>query len=167
MEVKFVKVRDNAVLPYKKHTNDAGYDLTWAPESKEIQRASKIVEGNVIPCDGLEIPPGNSVLLKTGLKALFPEGYVLEVKNRSGVAAKRGLLVGACIVDSTYRGEIFVNLHNVSNKVQCVENGERIAQCVFYRVENIIATEISENEYANFETSRGNGALGSTGMKNV
>lgn len=165
MEVRFVRIRDGAKLPEKKHTNDAGYDITWAPEKNEILDVERIVNGKVERCKGQLIHPGESVLFKTGLKALFPAGFVMEIKNRSGVAAKRGLLVGACIVDSTYRGEIFVNLHNVSKKIQTVEVGERIAQAIFYRIENVVAGEISEKEYADFETSRGEGALGSTGMK--
>jgi dUTPase len=59
---------------------------------------------------------------------------MLEVKNRSGNAAKRSLLVGACVVDSGYDGEVFVNLHNVGNKVQLVDPGTKIAQVVLIPV---------------------------------
>lgn len=166
MEVKFVKLRDTAKLPYKKHLHDAGYDLSWAPDAR-IHTSENIVSGydffdkDEIMCKN--IWPGQSYILSTGLKAIFPPGYVLEIKNRSGMASNKQLIVGAHIVDSTYRGEIFVNLHNIGKDVQIIKEGDRIAQCIFYKVEYILATEISEEEYAKYSTDRGDGALGSTG----
>jgi len=164
MEVRFVRMRENVKLPEKKHINDAGYDLAWAPLEDEIRLIEKIINGKVEYTQGCTIDPGQSVLLKTGLKALFSDGYMMEVKNRSGVAAKKGLLVGACVVDSTYRGEIFVNLHNVSNSTQWIEPGDRVAQVILSCVETITALEITKEEYVNYETTRGAGALGSTGV---
>lgn len=165
MEIKFVKLRENSKLPFKKHTNDAGYDLSWCPNllSDDVQ-GDRWVDGTLynLHCG---IKPGESVVLRTGLKSLFPAGYVMEIKNRSGIAAKKGLLIGACIVDSTYRGEIFVNLHNVSDKEQIIEPGDRIAQCIFYQIENVQVEEISEKEYDENETTRKDGGFGSTGIK--
>lgn len=161
MEVKFVRIRNNAKLPQQAHKNDAGYDLFWAPENAgEYQggwfKGNMLVEMKVIK-------PGESVLLKTGLKALFPPGFVMEIKNRSGMASKKSLLVGACVVDATYRGEIFVNLHNVSSEDQVVQPGDKIAQAIFYQIETMTASEITEEEYSQNETTRQDGALGSTG----
>lgn len=161
MEVKFVKMRDNAKLPQQAHKNDAGYDVSWAPENGN-EYSGGWFRGNQLQ-EMKVIKPGESVLLKTGLRALFPSGFVMEIKNRSGMAAKKGLLVGACIVDSGYRGEIFVNLHNVSSEEQVVQPGDRIAQCIFYSVENVVSTEITREEYDEYETSRKDGALGSSG----
>ena len=59
---------------------------------------------------------------------------MLEVKNRSGNASKRSLLVGACVVDSGYDGEVFVNLHNIGTETQFVAKGAKIAQLVLLPV---------------------------------
>ena len=72
--------------------------------------------------------------LPTGLRFGVPHGYMLEVKNRSSVAAKRSLLVGACVIDSGYDGEVFINLHNVGNVTQTIEAGTKIAQVVMVPV---------------------------------
>lgn len=163
MELKITKIREKAKLPYKKHIGDAGYDLCWCPkDASEYQnlwyKGNEHKEAKIIK-------PGESVLLGTGLKFIFPQEYVLEIKNRSGIASKKGLIVGAHIVDSTYRGEVFVNLHNISGENQIIEPGERIAQFIIYRIENCIFEEISEDKYNENETSRGDGGFGSTGAK--
>jgi dUTP pyrophosphatase len=115
--------------------------------------------------DGKVILDNESVLLATGLKFIFPFDCVMEIKNRSGIASKKGLIVGACIVDSTYRGEVFVNLHNISGKPQIIEVGERIAQFVVYKVENCLFDEVTEEVYNSNESSRNDGGFGSTGHK--
>ena len=88
----------------------------------------------------------------------------LEIKNKSGIASKRGLLVGACVVDRGYTGEIFVNLHNVTHRNQTIHSGDKIAQGVFVKITTDINLVESENIY-DAQTSRGEGALGSTGTK--
>ena len=98
----------------------------------------------------------------TGLKIEVPEGYMLEIKNKSGIASKRGLVVGACVVDRGYTGEIFVNLHNPSDRTQTLHAGDKIAQAVFVKIETSVKLVESDNIYDD-ETSRGDGALGSTG----
>jgi dUTP pyrophosphatase len=147
--IKFCKTHENSKLPHKTHSADAGYDLFWCPEKSE---------------DWIYINPNESKVLPTGLKVYFPEGYVLEVKNRSGMASK-GLVVGACIVDSTYAGEIFVNLHNISNSPKKITVGDKIAQFLVYKIEAPRIEEITntELEECHRNSSRGSGAFGSTG----
>ena len=87
---------------------------------------------------------------------------MLEIKNKSGIASKRGLIVGACVVDRGYTGEIFVNLHNPSDRTQTLHAGDKIAQAVFVKIETNVRLVDSDNIYDD-ETSRGDGALGSTG----
>jgi dUTP pyrophosphatase len=91
---------------------------------------------------------------------------MLEIKNRSSVAYKKQLLVGACVVDSGYDGEVFVNLHNVGNQTQYIEAGDKIAQAVIVPVVHarFVATK-SPNVYEWYPitlSDRGDGALGST-----
>ena len=90
---------------------------------------------------------------------------MLEIKNKSGIASKRGLVVGACVVDEGYTGEIFVNLHNIGKDVEFIEPGQKDAQGVFVRIEKPGLREIQDDNIYGKETTRGDGALGSTGDK--
>jgi len=117
--------------------------------------------------DGTVISPRQSVVLPTGLKFGIPHGYMLQIMNRSGNAAKKQLMVGACVVDSGYDGEVFVNLHNIGNREQYIESGMKIAQAVLIPVVHARFVETSENNlygwYPITISDRGDGALGSTG----
>ena len=115
--------------------------------------------------EGIYLRPGDTALFQTGLKFGVPHGYMLEVKNRSGNASKRSLLVGACVVDSGYDGEVFVNLHNVGNKVQLIDPGTKIAQVVLIPVVHFRARQSDNENLYNYPmtiSNRGDGALGST-----
>mgnify|MGYP003631912414 FL=1 len=110
--------------------------------------------------------PNESVILPTGLKIEVPHGYMLEVKNRSGMAAKNSLVVGACVIDSGYSGEIFVNLHNIGNTPKTIEIYDKIAQLVLIPVVQWRSFLVEEKLlYVDPLTisDREHGALGSTG----
>lgn len=149
MEVKISKINESVETPSKKNIGDAAYDLHFYSKNH-----SHII-----------IEPGECALLDTGLRFHFPSEYVMEIKNRSGMAAKRGLIVGACIVDSSFTGNVFVNLWNISKEHQRIEPNERIAQAIFYKVENILFSEVNNAEYTTLtsHSTRQDGALGSTG----
>ena len=149
--VRVFRTRPNAKLPVRAHKTDAGMDFFYCPEESE-----SIVLG---------IEPGGSVLLPTGIKMEVPEDCMLQIMNKSGVASKRSLVTGACVVDEGYTGEIFVNLHNIGTKMNFVEAGQKIAQGVFVRIEKPKLWEIEDDNIYGTETSRGSGALGSTGDK--
>jgi dUTP pyrophosphatase len=111
----------------------------------------------------ITVAPGETKLIHTGLAMAIPEGLVGLIFARSGMATKRGLApankVG--VIDSDYRGEIMVALHNHGAAAQTIENGERIAQMAFvpyYAAEFDVKDELSE-------TLRGSGGFGSTGTK--
>ncbi len=152
--IEFVKVREDAISPMRSNPSDAGLDLFFNPASGEE----------------MKINPGECGLLQTGCRFGIPHGYMLEIKNRSSVAAKRSLLVGACVVDSGYDGEVFVNLHNVGNKPQILKKGDKIAQAVLIPVVHFKAFEknIDPDLYSYYPitiSDRGDGALGSTDKK--
>ena len=146
-KVKVFKVRKSSKLPVRAHASDAGMDFFYCPEE------------NI----SVTIPPNETVLLPTGVKVEVPSGYMLQVMNKSGIASKRRLLTGACVVDEGYTGEIFVNLHNVGKSSQTVEAYQKIAQGVFVKITQPSLLEIEEDDIYGGETSRGSGALGSTG----
>ena len=113
--------------------------------------------------EDLEFQPNETKFVHTGLAIEVPEGYAGWVYARSGLASKRGLApankVG--VIDSDYRGEVMVALHNHSAQPQKIQSGERIAQLVvtpFLKVEYVECETLTE-------TARGVGGFGSTGTK--
>lgn len=139
------KLRENAILPKYGSEFAAGADL-YALCDEDIVFA-----------------PNETKFVHTGLAMEIPEGYAGLVYARSGLASKRGLApankVG--VVDSDYRGEIMVALHNHSGEEQKIASGERIAQLV---VTPFLKVEFEEAETLS-ETVRGEGGFGSTGTK--
>ena len=148
MKLKIYKVRETAKLPVRAHDADAGMDLFYCPEHHS---------------GWLSIKPGGSTLLETGLKIEVPRGHMLQIMNKSGIASKRQIVTGACVVDSGYDGEIFVNLQNIGTRAQVLEVGEKIAQAVLVPIVVPELEEIGEDLIYGGQTSRGDGALGSTG----
>ncbi len=154
MLLKIARTHNMAKLPSRANPSDAGADVFYCP--KQGPHSFRHVD----------LDPGDSVVLPTGLKVEVPHGYMLEVKNRSGMAAKKSLVVGACVVDSGYNGEIFVNLHNIGNTKKTVEVGDKIAQLVLIPVVQWRCFPVDENRLYNDPltiSNRGDGALGSTG----
>ncbi len=151
MMLEYKRLRPNVRPPERANPSDAGLDVYFSPAdpTTSVQR----------------IGPGEGAVLQTGLKFGVPHGYMLEVKNRSSVAAKRSLLVGACVIDSGYDGEVFINLNNVGSEPQFVAPGEKIAQLVLVPVVHFRAVETSGELYDWYPitiSDRGEGALGST-----
>jgi dUTP pyrophosphatase len=127
--------------------------------SAAIDLRAAIDEGTTV-----EIEPGDRALIPTGL-AISPEttGVVAIVAARSGLAIKQGICLsnGIGVIDSDYRGEICVGLHNTSRVPFTVNRGDRIAQMMFMPV---LAAKLIEAASLD-ETARGAGGFGSTGVK--
>lgn len=150
MIVEFARTRSDAYDPQRANPSDAGLDVFYSPEQGK---------------QAIAVEPGESKVIPTGLRFGVPHGYMIEVKNRSSVAAKRSLIVGACVVDSGYDGEIFVNLHNIGKETQYVRGGDKIAQLVMIPVINFRATQSTSGDLYRSPitiSDRGDGALGST-----
>ena len=133
MILEYYCTRDDSIPPTRANPSDAGLDVHFNPVDSELS--------------GVYLEPGESKLFSTGLKFGVPHGYMLEVKNRSGNASKRSLLVGACVIDSGYDGEVFVNvpLHNVGKRTQFIERGMKIAQVVMIPVVHFRALETNKD----------------------
>lgn len=146
VEVKIKKLNENAVIPTRGSEYAAGYDLYACMDSNE----------------SILIKPHQTVKIHTGLAVEIPDGYWGGIFARSGVATKRGLRPGNCtgIVDSDFRGEMIVALHNDSSVEQMIVGGERIAQLVILPYLPVTFTEVDELG----ETERGAGGFGSTGV---
>ena len=141
--IRVKKLKDNAIMPTYGSAEAAGADL-YACISEPIT-----------------ILPGESVFVPTGLAMELPKGYAGLIYARSGLACKRGLApankVG--VVDSDYRGEFMIVLHNHGNEAQTIQHGERIAQLVITPVFTPCFVETVELS----NTERSGGGFGSTG----
>lgn len=158
--VIFMKIRKGNIMKYSvriKKLNDKAIIPTYGSEFA--------AGADLYACtnEPVTINPHETVLVHTGIAMEIPVGYAGLIYARSGIASKRGLApankVG--VVDSDYRGEIMVALHNHSEAAQTIESGERIAQLViapYVTAEFILSDELDDTE-------RGEGGFGSTGKK--
>ena len=141
--VKVKKLDPRAILPTRGSTDAAGADLYALLE------------------EDITLLPGETAMIPTGLSMEIPTGYVGLIFARSGLASKNGLApankVG--VVDSDYRGEFMVALHNHSAVSHTVANGDRIAQLV---IVPYFPAEFEETDDLT-DTDRGAGGFGSTG----
>jgi dUTP pyrophosphatase len=111
----------------------------------------------------ITMAPMERVLIPTGLFLALPENWEAQIRPRSGLAIKQGL---TCLntpgtIDADYRGEIKVILINLSNEVQVISDGDRIAQMVFQKIEKVILEKVETLDL----TERGAGGFGHTGKK--
>ena len=111
----------------------------------------------------IKILPGKSQIISTGLAVAIPKNVEIQIRPRSGLAAKSQISVlnTPGTIDADYRGELKVILINLSDKVFVVENGLRIAQMVLCLIVKAKLKEVTELE----NTERGSGGFGSTGIK--
>lgn len=140
--VKVKKLHEDAKLPqYATQFGDSGAD--------------------VFAIRDYEIKPGERVLVKTGIAIALSDGYECQVRSKSGLALKKGLMVlnSPGTVDNSYRGEVGVIICNLSNETHIIEKGDKVAQLVIVPVGQAIFLQVDELD----TTSRGNGGFGSTG----
>jgi len=111
----------------------------------------------------INLDPGKSAIVPTGLSVAIPKGFEIQIRPRSGLAAKKNISVlnTPGTIDSDYRGEIKVILINLSDRTFLIENGLRIAQMV---VCPIIQAQLEEVDELN-STTRGKSGFGSTGIR--
>ncbi len=145
MNIKYKILNELAKEPTRGSEYAAGYDL-YAATDREIS-----------------LFPHTTQLIGTGLAFELPDGYFGAVYARSGLASKKGLRPANCVgvVDSDYRGEVMVALHNDSDHIMTIDAGERIAQLVLMPYVNMTFEQVEELN----TTNRGEGGFGSTGNK--
>lgn len=135
--------KSNHPLPCYQTSGSAGMDL----------RANLI--------DPVELKPLERKLIPTGLFIALPDMHEAQIRPRSGLAIKKGLTLinTPGTIDADYRGELMIPMINLSNEVQIIEDGDRIAQMIIAKYESI-AWELSETLD---DTTRGTGGFGHTG----
>ena len=116
--------------------------------------------------DGLSasVPPGGDVCIPSGIRVDVPKGYAFVAHNKSGVALKKKLTVGACVVDEDYQGEIHLHLMNSGTEPVALEGGEKIVQFLLLPVKYPDVKVVPDKELFYSTTTRGAGGFGSTGV---
>ena len=139
--VKIVKDSPDAILPTYAHPTDAGAD--------------------VYSVEDVEIKPGETKLVSTGIKIAIPAGYEIQLRPRSGLSLKTGLRVAnaPATIDADYRGVVKVIMNNVGTNVEKIAKGDRIAQMLIAPTPMINWEEVKTLD----ETQRGEGGFGSSG----
>ena len=140
LQIKLSSTTDDVKKPMKAYINSAGYDL-FADESIDVLSNSR-------------------ALISTGLKMQIPKGFYGQISPRSGIALRNGVVAFSGTVDSGYLGIVYVLLFNFSSENFLVEKGNRIAQMIFKKCENV---------YFSFEdltsdSERGIKGFGSSGL---
>ena len=145
MNIKYKILNELAKVPTRGSEYAAGYDLYAATD------------------EPMNILAHTTQLVKTGLAFELPDGYFGAIFARSGLASKKGLRPANCVgvVDSDYRGEVMVALHNDTDSDVAIDANERIAQLVLIPYINMTFEEVEELD----ATTRGEGGFGSTGSK--
>lgn len=122
------------------------------------------IPDEAFPYGKMLLKTGCNVNIPSGIKANIPKGHALVAFNKSGVALKKNLQVGACVIDEDYQGEIHLHLFNFGTEDRILKNGDKIVQFVLLPVayEDV---EIVTNQLDLFEgeSDRGEGGFGSTG----
>lgn len=127
--VKIKKMSPEAILPSYANESDAGLDLNAAEE--------------------IEIPAGSRAKIATNLAFEIPGGHVGLIWDRSGLSSKKGLKVMGGVIDSNYRGEVFVIMANVSRESVTIKKNEKVAQMLIQKIEHakiITTSELTESE---------------------
>lgn len=140
MKLKIKKLRKDAKLPNYAHPGDVGMDL--------------------YSMEAVTVPSMGHVRLFHGFALEFPEGYAAIIKDKSSIS-KAGLAQMGGVFDAGYRGEYNTHLVNLSDKSYNIEEGDKVSQLIIYPVAIAELEEVDELS----DSSRGDGAFGSTGKK--
>ena len=149
MNIKVKKIHHNAVIPKFAHSTDTGFDL--------------------FTVESVRIHPKQKSIVRTGLIFELPEGWGIQVRNKSGITMKgvpnllgnnADIVVYMGTIDQAYRGEVGIMVKNISNKTIAIPVGTKLAQGVLERVYQCTFEEVEDVS----ETDRGEGGFGSTGV---
>ncbi len=159
-KLKIYKIAD-VETPNLGTEDSACFDFFIPEYSKDIKDFITSQTNNFCDNNGFVLKPNTSIMIPSGIKMKVPKNHCLIFKNKSGIATKNKLLVGACVVDSDYRNEVFFNLHNVGKENQTLQFGQKIIQG---KLEKVIKTKVVKvkNNFKD-KTSR-RGGFGSTGL---
>ena len=177
-KVQFTKIRD-VKSPERANSNDAGMDfyIPYFDEKFLEDLKAKNVKNNVSYQTFIDeqqdeilkiyLQPHAQINIPSGIKVnILDKNTFLLAQNKSGVATKYRLVVGACVVDADYQGEIHLNLINTSNEMIILQSGQKIVQFIHLPYIKTELEEITNEQYESIDVSdRGTGGFASTGEK--
>jgi dUTP pyrophosphatase len=141
MKIKLKRLNKDAKIPTHAHTWDAGLDL--------------------YSVEDVVLRPGEIKRIRSGWAFEIPEGYYVEIYNRSGLSSKNQVvIISSRIIDSPYRGEIFVPMKNIGDQIVSIMKNTKYAQIILKKRIDVTFEEVDELS----ETDRGSGGFGSTGV---
>ena len=144
--LQFSRIR-KVISPNRAHSLDAGIDF-FVPTD----------------FDQKGLAPGEALRIKSGIKVNVPQGYALIAFNKSGISTKLGLIVGACVIDSGYQGEISIHIINTSNKMIWIIPDMKIVQYILIPIAESIPEEVEESKLFPYSSTRKSGGFGSTNV---
>lgn len=169
MYLKYSKIRD-VKNPNRAHITDAGIDL-YIPEFNEKylndlcelnQYQYSIDNGN----GNIWLDSNYAINIPSGIILEVPYGYMALFLNKSGIASKKHIVLGSCVIDSGYSGEIVINLNNIGTDQQILKCGDKIVQCVLIPISTCQLIEVDQNDlYKNINNERKDNGFGSTDHK--
>lgn len=162
MKIQIKKLNKNVKLPEYATDGSAGFDLVahnfkaWDDDNQNF----RIYE---LDTQTINIYKGQRVLVGTGFSIAIPDGYMMDIRTRSGKALKEGLIVANSpgTIDSDYRGEVGVILINTTDSIIKINKGDKVAQGVVLQYEAILFDEVDDLD----GTERGSGGFGHTDLK--
>ena len=155
----------------KRSTNNLGLKVSKVRPVKTPTRGTPGSAGidfyvpDNYPDNLCSIQPGERFFIPSGIKANVPSGYALIAMNKSGIALKKDLMVGACVVDSDYQGEIHLHLINTGKHTASIQPGNKLVQFLLVPIDHGPIEEVSETSLYEDISSRGSGGFGSTGVQ--
>jgi len=170
MTLKYALTR-STIEPSKGTTCAAGLDL-YTPDFNE-SFLSTFREKNVSVCKRnlfsknvhITLGPGESLQIPLGIKFNIPKGYALIAFNKSGVSFKQSLVKLAEVIDSDYQGEVFVTMYNYSSVDTYIYPNQKIIQLILLETPSYTLEHSRESELYTVISERGDGSMGSTGLK--
>lgn len=167
-----LKTRD-VITPIRANDTDAGIDF-FVPNDLHIEEMIKLnpelirknyeldMDGHTVKTIILE--PHERILIPSGIYVKLPKKHALIANNKSGVATKTGLVVGACVVDEKFQGEILMSLINTSKKKCVIHKSAKIIQFVLTPVNyaKVVLKNKPLSEFFDSDSNRGDGGFGST-----
>lgn len=184
--MKFLLTRDYVVkAPKRIIGQNAGYDF-FVPAFNDdfmvalteknssvcvMQESDDCTDEKHKGCWYIRLAPHNSVNIPSGIHTLFADNEALIMQNKSGIAANKHLIVGACVIDSSYEGIVHLNVINTSDEYQKIYFDEKLVQGVLFFISNEETSSYLETDmplekfYEGHESERKSGGFGSTGAK--
>ena len=170
----FVKVR-NVISPSRGHSTDAGIDF-FIPEDLDVKEMKELNGNGEISylCTAhkkvyqIILKPRERVLIPSGIHVKVLPGHALIAFNKSGIASKTGVIVGSCVVDEGYEGEVHLSLINTSNLTCRLNANAKVVQFIMAPINQLEVCEVFEpisEFYNDSESTRGDGGFGSTDYK--